>query len=58
MLLVVYIDDILLAAPTFTTLIAMRAIMDELAQSLGVEFKPTKDIGFDSPTTCLDFLGI
>ena len=31
--------------------------MDTLARDLGVEFKPSKDEGFDKPTYAMDFLG-
>lgn len=31
--------------------------MDELATTLGVQFKDSKDEGFDMPTTSLEFLG-
>ncbi len=31
--------------------------MDELASTLGVEFKATKDEGLDKPTCSLEFLG-
>lgn len=32
--------------------------MDTLAEDLGIEFKTSKDEGFDSPTYTLEFLGI
>lgn len=32
--------------------------MDDLADTLGVEFKPSKDEGFEIPLTSLEFLGI
>ena len=51
-------DDLLVAAPDFPTLKKSQAILDELAAELGVEFKPSKDEGFDTPTTTIEYLGI
>lgn len=56
--LAVYIDDVFIAAPDFPTLLRVKEIMDEVAAHVGNEFKDKKDIGFEEPTTSLEFLGI
>ena len=55
--IIVYVDDVLLAAPSFEILQRVHTIMDELATRLGVEFKSSKDEGLDTPTYSLEFLG-
>lgn len=32
--------------------------MDELANDLGIEFKKSKDVGFNAPTHSIEFLGV
>lgn len=57
-LLVHYIDGLLIATPTFPILKQVQAIMDDLALSIGIPFKASKDVGLDKHTTCLEFLGV
>lgn len=57
-LLAVYVDDVLISAPTFQALLTLKTAMDALANDLGIEFKSTKDIGFEHPCYTLEFLGI
>lgn len=47
--LTIYVDDILISAPSFAILLTIRAIMDRLADTLGISFKQSKDQGFDQP---------
>lgn len=57
-LLVIYIDDLLIASPDFPTLLRTRTILDNFATELGVQFKESKDIGFEQPLTTLEYLGV
>ena len=54
----VYLDDILTACPPARDMRRVRAIMDEVASKLGVEWKRSKDEGFEAQTRILTFLGI
>ena len=57
-ILCVYIDDILIAAPTHAQIQQAGLLMDTLAQDLGIEFKTSKDQGLATATQQLEFLGI
>ena len=57
-MLCIYIDDILIAAPTHASLLYACSLMDRMASDLGVEFKHSKDIGISTPTQQIEFLGI
>ena len=47
----VYIDDMLIVAPSFSYLLSLYTLMNQFAATLGISFKASKDQGFDTPHT-------
>ena len=58
MVLVIYLDDLLLAAATWEALCQARQALHSLAAQLGIKFKATKQDGLDTPTQTLEYLGV
>jgi hypothetical protein len=54
----VYVDDFIFVASSHSHMRSAFQCTDQLAHRLGLSWKPSKDIGFEHPTTILDVLGL
>lgn len=57
-ILMVYVDDFVLAAPTHWQLRAIFDLLNAMASELGIAWKESKDVGYDLPTYSLEALGL
>jgi hypothetical protein len=55
---VVYVDDFLVIADDHQNLCAAFDLMDEEGALLGLRWNPAKDVGRESPSQVIEFLGV
>lgn len=56
--LVAYLDDLLIACPTHAMVREVFEVLNRLAEELGVDFKSSKDLGYEEELHALPFLGL